>query len=73
MGKQVLRKCLTMKPQSEQKVWTSLSIFSLCSASDKSNPEKRVGKWNRPKPSANQEGERIKTKFESGAGRNSSR
>jgi hypothetical protein len=72
MGKSVLEKCLTNKPQSEIKMWTSLSILAQPIAC-MSNPEKRVGKVNRPKSSVNRRGERIKTRFESGEGRNFSR
>jgi hypothetical protein len=67
MGKQVLQKCLNDKPQSEQQMWTSLFTFSLFHLFDKSNPEERVGKVNRPKSSVNREEERIKTMSESGA------
>ncbi len=73
MGKQVLEKCLTVKPQSEQNVWTSLSRFSFHFSLGRNNPEERVGKLNRPKSSVDREEERIKTRSESGAGRNSSR
>ena len=53
MGKQVLRKCLTPKPQSESKMWISLpnsrSILDLIAASLR----RYAGKANRPKTSVN--------------------
>ena len=51
MGKQNLEKCLILKPQSENKMWTSYpnshSIFLLIAVI----PEKDIGKLIRPKSS----------------------
>lgn len=53
MGKQVLEKCLTEKPQSEQPMWTSLPKLSQCVNPTNCFPEKVTGKMNHPKTSAN--------------------
>ena len=61
MGKQVLKKCLRRKPQSENKMRTSTPLYSLSFHSDNSIPEWALGKVNRPKSSVNQARERRKT------------
>ncbi|NEO80868.1 hypothetical protein [Moorena sp. SIO4G3] len=49
MGKQILEKCLTREPQSEQNMWTLLSHSHSVLNGITVNSEKIVGKMNRPK------------------------
>ena len=51
MGKQVLEKCLTRKPQSKQSMWTSLPLILAASIVNNCFSEKVTGKVNRPKTS----------------------
>jgi len=54
MGKQVLEKCLILKPQSDYIMWTSLSFILVTLLQVGSYfSEKIVGKMNRPKTSDN--------------------
>ena len=49
MGKQILEKCLTTKPQPEQIMWTSVPIILATHYFSSRIPEKVLGKTNHPK------------------------